>query len=398
MKPNQKGFSVLLAILIAAAVALAGAGTYVYVTQIATPKSTATIKKDQQKTEDLAPAPTGSSAVTVLPPQPANQTADWQTYRNEDYGFEIKYPSQYSMVGGLITFSATKRIRIDTEYCCFPIPQPNKQETLIINGVTFQKISGEIVKTGIITGVLSYRTAQNKKQKEIQIVLIEDLGEVSIGSDPGTSAEIYDITKEAEAKILDEMLSTFKLIEPTDDACSLLLNGIDNMIQNLPDFPLNCDLNIGKGFENWMMSIPANQKSALVMEIFDGDKRLVQKIPIREGDDYLCDKECPSGLVGFELNMADDVNFDGYKDLKVLNSLGPADVEIMSYDYWVFDSAEKKFKKFINIINPVFDKDKKIITSHVGVTNACFSDPNCNSAGTTTIYEFINGTYQKISQ
>jgi hypothetical protein len=138
--------------------------------------------------------------------------ANWQIYRNEKYGFEIKYPKQYKMDGSVIKLSETKIIRVDTDFCCFPIPLPEKQSKITINGVEFEKISGTITKNGAISGVISYRTAQNKQKKEIQIALIEDLGEVLKSDD--SQSPVYDILGETEAKILDQMLSTFKLIEP----------------------------------------------------------------------------------------------------------------------------------------------------------------------------------------
>jgi len=146
--------------------------------------------------------------------QAINETSGWQTYRDEKYGFEVKYPRQYKIDGNLIKLSDTKSIRIDTDACCFPIPYPEKLEKLTINGVVFEKISGSITQNGISTGIISYRTSQNKQGSEMQIVLIDDLGAVTAGPGKGMEpTEVFDILKDPEAKILDQMLSTFKFID-----------------------------------------------------------------------------------------------------------------------------------------------------------------------------------------
>ena len=47
--------------------------------------------------------------------QAINETSGWQAYRNEKYGFEVKYPRQYKIDGNLIKLADTKSIRIDTD-------------------------------------------------------------------------------------------------------------------------------------------------------------------------------------------------------------------------------------------------------------------------------------------
>ncbi len=146
--------------------------------------------------------------------QAINETSGWQTYRDEKYGFEVKYPRQYKIDGNLIKLSDTKSLRIDTDACCFPIPYPEKLERLTINGVVFEKISGSVTQNGNSTGIISYRTSQNKQGSEMQIVLIDDLGAVAAGPGKGMEpTEAFDILKDPEAKILDQMLSTFKFID-----------------------------------------------------------------------------------------------------------------------------------------------------------------------------------------
>jgi len=45
--------------------------------------------------QEVTPNPTTS---IILTPAPSNETADWKTYRNEEYGFEFKYPESWGEV------------------------------------------------------------------------------------------------------------------------------------------------------------------------------------------------------------------------------------------------------------------------------------------------------------
>src|SRR3989344_8749741 len=72
---NKKGFASI--ILIALVVVLVGAGGYFI------------LRKDE------TPQVPFSEPTT---PAPVNQIADWETYRNEKYGFEVKYPPNWVVV------------------------------------------------------------------------------------------------------------------------------------------------------------------------------------------------------------------------------------------------------------------------------------------------------------
>jgi len=103
MKNNKNGFAVLPIVSIVIVMALVGIGAYVYFNQIAghkpvpvigqNPSQQGAMDKPNPKTEQETPVnPEISKA------QPANliDTNNWQTYRNDKYGFQFRYPGFYS--------------------------------------------------------------------------------------------------------------------------------------------------------------------------------------------------------------------------------------------------------------------------------------------------------------
>ena len=81
-----------------------------------------------------------------------------------------------------------------------------------------------------------------------------------------------------------------------------------------------------------------------------------------------------------------DVNFDGYKDVIILNCFAGAHGNSW-YDCWLWNAKKSTFihsKSFINICNPALDKEKRCIYS-MGGSGAYVGD--------WFIYKFIGGEF-----
>lgn len=146
------------------------------------------------------------------------------------------------------------------------------------------------------------------------------------------------------------------------------------------DFPLNCYFDIGSDFLNWNFKVPEENKKNVILEISDSAGKPIQNITVE--DETIQTLFFLDG----DINIAEDINFDGYKDLRIVNARG---ANIRSYNYWIFDPELKRFEKdpvLANLPYPSFDGDKKIITASYATNFGDYS----------AVFKFIDGKYQMV--
>ena len=100
MKTNQKGFAGIVALIVIIVAIIAG-GAYVTVKQN-TQVSAPTTNLEAELPSDQSTPATGLNFVkpeTMVPVSTSpDQTVGWQTYKNDQYGFEFKYPANFSNI------------------------------------------------------------------------------------------------------------------------------------------------------------------------------------------------------------------------------------------------------------------------------------------------------------
>jgi hypothetical protein len=164
--------------------------------------------------------PTLTPAATFTP-----TAAAWQTYSNAAYGFQFQYPMEAQKTGDdngtftriLLPFAPETnlkekyldvRVSADSSACQSPLAELSmleNTETVILNGLTFLKQTGEDRGAGHIHQWVGYSTAQNGICVNLDFILHS--------TNPGnyaTPPPVFDIS--AESAIFEQMLSTFNWI------------------------------------------------------------------------------------------------------------------------------------------------------------------------------------------
>lgn len=205
----QKRISTLAGIVIiaiAAVVIFGGifAWQYISKSQIPTPNTQSNLNVQNQNTE----------------------TADWKTYKNDEYGFEIKYPKEFTgsvseiarSVGVLLYGENSEKLGIklnlnknfDKDAL---VPNRNsvdyaKSETTI-NGIKSYRVKETICYMGCGASVAIFIPLEGKQAIVLWLLRSPDTGWP-------TDSEAPKITDQEE-KIFDKIISTFKFITPTNN-------------------------------------------------------------------------------------------------------------------------------------------------------------------------------------
>jgi len=224
-KNNQKGSLMLAGLLVGLAAAAIAAGVYWYQTQTKTqtPAQNQNVSAPNQNPADLTnqknePVPIGTGKEKDLSASPETDIAGWQTYRNEEYGFEFKYPAGYlpekSDKG--IFFSSGVDCK-DNSFCaeveggmspsvhCYAAAE-------ILQGLTFENYLSERnakdfpIKKIVANGDYGYEieeTGMAGAYKSIYFLNGDNLIEFSVAKEGN----------ERGLAFIDQMISTFKFID-----------------------------------------------------------------------------------------------------------------------------------------------------------------------------------------
>lgn len=110
---NQKGIASIAIILIIVGVLIIAGGIWYWQNQKEKPAACA---QDAQLCPDGSyVSRTGSDCEFAACPELNDETADWQTYRNEKYGFEFKYPNYWTFRESL-TFDSNSNYKLSVRY------------------------------------------------------------------------------------------------------------------------------------------------------------------------------------------------------------------------------------------------------------------------------------------
>jgi len=139
--------------------------------------------------------------------EPEVDTSDWQTYRNEEYGFELKYPGDY-----------------DYWEASYP---PNSQSGLLIDigfrpddiqgSVFVVRVSGLSLENLIVKNPSSYGEITNDKIEVDESTGIKFSGHLPriIGLEKDNYTFFFETSgiRKKDALVFDQILSTFKFID-----------------------------------------------------------------------------------------------------------------------------------------------------------------------------------------
>lgn len=123
---NNKGVALILIVLIIIGVLAIGGGTYYFLVKKA-PKQVACTQEAKICPDGSTVGRTGPKCeFTECPTVKTDETADWKTYQNNEYGFEIKYPN------GFFDLNHEPKVLIgDCNYSVFPNECPNINDIVV---------------------------------------------------------------------------------------------------------------------------------------------------------------------------------------------------------------------------------------------------------------------------
>ena len=171
----------------------------------------------------IASGPTVTASVTLAPTNPAE---GWNIFTNNTYGFRFSYPLGGEIIPGgtdnstRINLPKVPGTNLTEKYlqmtvienvdpCRSPLATssiPQTSETVVINGITFLKETGEDGTAGHINTWIAYSTLRNNACISLDFVLR--------AANPGVFATppvLYD--KEAESVVFGQIVSTFQWLD-----------------------------------------------------------------------------------------------------------------------------------------------------------------------------------------
>jgi hypothetical protein len=160
-------------------------------------------------------------------PKKEDETADWKTYRNEGYGFEVKYPKDWTHHSDVLSIGFSKKFIKDDEFSCvfsismIPNDPPDHFEDYM-SDYYLDEIPESIEKDINGISVLQIQIKQipylydywiKRKNGEKFSFLINEMTQKFIVNEEGYKVAYGHIEDPECLEIFNQMLSAFRLLE-----------------------------------------------------------------------------------------------------------------------------------------------------------------------------------------
>ena len=177
-----------------------------------------------QNTGSRSPTPTAGIGETVSQ-VPDGNLANWKTYRNEEYGFEFKYPT-----GGIISKGKVNSVFL--EY-------PDKSDTIPVQFIEIDLIF--IPKTLDNQSLKEFAEEQVRYNKNLRFNVTENLSNIIIGNIEGYAYSGYEFMTNSYSRYIFLPQTTKEFIEILDRDGN---QGVDQILSTFKFLPNASDINI----------------------------------------------------------------------------------------------------------------------------------------------------------